>query len=178
MPDHNAVQFMKQKNLQEMNKLMVWLLILPCGFLVVLLSFWFGPPNVLFCSTFKMKDSRKPYSIWQKASSVFMILALLWLTLSLPFVYSVQQQLSKQDQSVNSSSPITENEEESSNPYGNTTEEKSPNGSSTSVTEEYIHDTHSGEYFYSLRSQYHKCEDAGTYIAYHGELLVPPPDQA
>jgi hypothetical protein len=105
-----------------------------------------------------------------------MILALLWLTISAPFVIAAQQDLVKQEKTVNANSPLAGNEEETANPFANTTEEKSP--SSSSFSEEYLHDHHKADYFFSIVSQYYKCEDSGTYVAYHGELLVPPPNAA
>ena len=123
-----------------------------------------------------MKRSRKIYSPFHLLSAVFMILALLWLTISAPFVVAAQQELARQDKTANATSPLAANEEETANPFGNTTEEKSP--SSSSFSEEYLHDHHKADYFFSIVSQYHKCEDSGTYVAYHGELLVPPPNAA
>lgn len=105
-----------------------------------------------------------------------MILALLWLTVSAPFVLASQQQIAKQDQIANNTSmPVSE--EDPANPFSNTTEEKSPN-SSNNFSEEYLHEHHSSEYYFSIAQQYHKCENAGTYVAFHGELLVPPPNAA
>jgi hypothetical protein len=107
-----------------------------------------------------------------------MILALIWLTVSPPFVFAHQQELGKQNKITCDSFPLDSNEEENStNPFGNTTEEKNPS-SSTSFSEEYLHQHHIEEHFFSIASQYHKCENAGTYIAFHGELLVPPPNVA
>jgi len=123
-----------------------------------------------------MKGNRKKYSPLQHLSAVFMILALLWLTISAPFVMAAQQEISKQDRAANATSPLAGNEEEAANPFGNTTEEKSP--SSSSFSEEYLHDHHKADYYFSVVSQYHKCEDSGTYVAYHGEMLVPPPNAA
>ena len=123
-----------------------------------------------------MKGNRKKYSLLQQFSAAFMVLALLWLTISAPFVVAAQQEIAKQDKMVKATSPLAGNEEESANPFGNTTEEKSPG--SGSFSEEYLHDHHKAEYFFSIVSQYHKCEDDGTYVAYHGELLVPPPNAA
>ena len=123
-----------------------------------------------------MKGSQKKYSPLQHLSAVFMIVALLWLTISAPFVIAAQQDLARQDKASNATSPLATNEEETANPFGNTTEEKSP--SSSSFSEEYLHDHHKADYFFSIVSQYHKCEDSGTYVAFHGELLVPPPHAA
>jgi len=135
--------------------------------------FWFSNCNVLFCTAF-MRRNQRAYSIFQLSSAIFMILALLWLTISTPFVYADQQQQAK-SKVVNTSS--SENgEEEAGNPFSNTTEEKNPNNNS--LSEEYLHHDHLEEYFFSIALQYHKCENADTYIAYHGELLVPPPDRA
>ena len=119
---------------------------------------------------------RKIYTPFQLASAVFMILALLWLTISLPFVYENQQQLEK-DQIATQDSSSSENTEESSNPFGNTTEEKNPS-SSNSFSEEFLHDHHIHDHYFSISSQYHKCENVATYIAFHGDLEVPPPDVA
>jgi hypothetical protein len=120
-----------------------------------------------------MKKNRKKYSLFQLGSAVFMILALLWLTVSIPFVYASQQQQAKAERMANTGSPLSGNEEEC-NPFSNTTEEKTP--SSTSFSEEYIHDHHEHDAFISVILRYYKCENADTYVAFHGELLVPPPD--
>jgi hypothetical protein len=123
-----------------------------------------------------MKLNRKIYTSFQLSSAVFMIMALLWLTVSLPFVYDNQQKQSERDKIENASSSA-ENNEDSSNPFGNTTEEKNPN-SSNSLSEEYLHDHYSHDHFFPVASQSYKCINVDTYIAYHGELDVPPPDVA
>jgi hypothetical protein len=123
-----------------------------------------------------MKLNRKIYTSFQLSSAVFMIMALLWLTVSLPFVYDNQQKQSERDKIENASSSA-ENNEESTNPFGNTTEEKNPN-SSNSLSEEFLHDHYSHDHFFSIASQSYKRINVDTYIAYHGELDVPPPDVA
>lgn len=105
-----------------------------------------------------------------------MILALLWLTVSTPFVFASQQELAKQDKMADTQSPLAGNEEEASNPFSSTTEEKNPG--SNSFSEEYLHDHYIADHFFSIDLQHAKCENAGTYVAYHGELLVPPPNAA
>lgn len=107
------------------------------------------------------------------ASAVFMIMALLWLTISAPFVYAGQQEITKQSKAT----ATTADDDDCANPFGNNTEEKAP-GNGSSFSEEYLHDQHHAEHFFSIISTFHKCENAGTYIAFHGELLVPPPDAA
>lgn len=105
-----------------------------------------------------------------------MMITLLWLTISTPFVVAFQQEMAKQGFSIDSSSPISGDEEDCSNPFGNNTEEKPASCSSISLSEEYLHDNHKAEYLFSITSSYHKCENADTYTAFHGELLVPPPN--
>lgn len=105
-----------------------------------------------------------------------MVLALLWLTISAPFAFLAQQEIAKQGKTANSNIPLIGNEEETANPFGNTTEEKAP--SNNSASEEYLHDLHIMDHFFSIALRYHKCENADTYIAFHGELHVPPPNVA
>ena len=120
-----------------------------------------------------MHRDRKTYQLSDKLSAVFLILALVWLTVSLPFVYESQRELAKHSKSL--SSAHCSNEEDAANTLGNTTEEKAPSGIS-SVSEEYLHDNHIAEYFTSIASQNHKCENSGIYNAFHGEVHVPPPN--
>lgn len=123
-----------------------------------------------------MKRSHKIYNVFHKGSALFMILALCWLTISTPFVFACQQEMAKLKME-DSRGPLNAQEDES-NPLGNNTEEKVP-GSANSLSEEYLHDHHITQpYLFSETSQYHKCENADTYIAFHGELLVPPPNAA
>lgn len=121
-----------------------------------------------------MKKGKHIYSLFNKVSAVCMILALLWLTISTPFVFSAQQEIAKA--SPIESSPLSGCEEDSTNPFGNNTEEKVP--SSTSLSEEYLHDHHAHEHFFTEMLQYYDKGNDGTYIAFHGELLVPPPNAA
>jgi hypothetical protein len=109
-------------------------------------------------------------------SVIFMMLALLWLTVSLPFLYAGQQELIKQGLTVNGESPVSESDEDSTSPFGNSTEEKVP--ASTSFSEEYLHDYCTADHFFSFDPKYYKFEDEDAYHAFHGELLVPPPNAA
>ena len=138
---------------------------------------WCEKCKVLFCSTFLMPEPKKPYSPFHLSSALFMIMALLWLTISAPFVYASLQEHAKVTKAITSSTPAGGNEEEAGNPFGNNTEEKTPNNYS-SFSEEYLHDHHLEEYFFSVALRYHKCENSDTYVAYHGEVQVPPPNAA
>ena len=117
------------------------------------------------------------YTSLHNVSAAIMIVALLWLTISLPFVYDNQQKLAAANLIENSGAPLTGNEEEAANPFSGGTEEKAPN-SGGNFSEEYFHDHHKADYFFSILKRYHNCENVGTYIAFHGELLVPPPNFA
>lgn len=86
------------------------------------------------------------------------------------------QQEAEENLTMNVDSSTADNTDETSNPLGNTTEEKNPN-SSNSFSEEFLHDQHTHDYWISVSFQFRKCENVDTYLAYHGELLVPPPDR-
>lgn len=122
-----------------------------------------------------MQKNKKIYNIYQKASAIFMMLCLVWLTISTPFVLAFQQELAKMEKASHSQSPISGGEEEAGNPLNNTTEEKTPNMGSN-FSEEYLHEHHSTDYIFAMIFIYNKYDNADTYHAYHGELLVPPPN--
>ena len=124
-----------------------------------------------------MNKNRKPYPNLQKASAIFMIFALLWLTISAPFVNASEMDLDSLGDASQTELPMSGNDEDGPSPINNTTEEKAPTNSS-SFSEEYLHSHDKSEHFFSSASQYHKCENADTYNAFHGELLVPPPNCA
>jgi hypothetical protein len=105
-----------------------------------------------------------------------MMLTLAWLTVSLPYVTEAQQK-AQAAKCPNVNSPLDCNEEEAENPFANTTEEKTSN-SFSSLSEEYLHDIHFHDLYVEIPSTEFKVEDAATYIAFHGELIVPPPDLA
>ena len=121
-----------------------------------------------------MKGNYKTYTIFQLCSAIFLILALLWLTISTLFVYASQQKLVKANNFANAAIPFGCNKEETPNPFSDTEEKSASNGSSFSA--EYMHDNHKAEHFFSIDAPYHKCENTDTYHAFHGELLVPPPN--
>lgn len=124
-----------------------------------------------------MNRKMKAYQIYQQLSAVFLMLSLLWLTVSLPFVYESQKELAKHQKTLTDQSSHSGIEEEAANPFGNTTEEKAPS-SNVSVSEEYLHDNHVAEHFLAISSQRYKCENSGIYDAFHGEVHVPPPNPA
>ena len=121
-----------------------------------------------------MKRRCKIYNVYQLFSAFVFIMALVWLTVSTPFIYAAQQELAKKYKMEKAASPLAASDEESSKPSNNNTEEKTTG--STSLSEEFLHNNHKADYYFFISLQYQKCDNAGTYIAYHGELLVPPPN--
>ncbi|HTD94681.1 MAG TPA: hypothetical protein VK644_12740 [Chitinophagaceae bacterium] len=111
------------------------------------------------------------YNFRHSVSSIFMIIALIWLTISVPFVYAAQQNALVEK---NMKSERISNDK-SSNPLGSNTEEKAPSGIN-SFSEEYLH--HSDELFHAAEIflSYHAPHDIAEYRAFHGELLCPPPN--
>jgi len=100
-------------------------------------------------------------------SSLFMIMALLWLTISTPFVFASQQAQQKEIQKQTGSS-------EDKNPFSTTTEEK--NESSASTLSEYLHDLNSANHHFIVLTRIYKCHSSDLYYAYHPELISPPPE--
>ncbi|MBZ4188151.1 hypothetical protein [Niabella beijingensis] len=100
--------------------------------------------------------------------AVLLGMVLLWLTVSLPFVYEAKQQLTEQSETKSKNQ---------NNPMAGATEEKVPNNPTVSITEEYLHH---GTYDFSvtefLKDIAYLHAHEGTYIAFHGELHAPPPN--
>ena len=123
-----------------------------------------------------MKNSRKIYTIFQKSSAIFLMLVLLWLTVSTPFVIATQQELAKQQISVDLPGSDCEDDNTDSSGNNNNIEEKVP--VSNSFSEEYLHEHHIVSDFGSELTRSYNRENSGTYIAFHGELHAPPPNVA
>ena len=98
-------------------------------------------------------------------SSLFMIIALLWLTVSTPFVFASQQAQQKEIQKQAGTDKT---------PLSTTTEEK--NESSVSTLSEYLHDLNSMSHHFIVLTRIYKCHTSDLYYAYHPELLSPPPE--
>jgi uncharacterized protein Usg len=116
------------------------------------------------------------YKKYHCVSAVFMIIALLWLTISAPFAFENQKKFADHSKYSSTQSPFAGSEEESNSTGGNTTEEKTPKSLSI-FSEEYLHSNQS-QHTSLMNLQYFKNQDAGIYVAYHGEPLVPPPNAA
>jgi hypothetical protein len=120
-----------------------------------------------------MNKRKNTFSLLNRCSAVFMSLALLWLTVSAPFIMSGQQDENGYHWQADAEDSLPASEEDSV-PPGSSQEEKASSGSAFS--EEYLHDHHHTTAFFFIASLFHNLESDGTYIAFHGELLVPPPN--
>lgn len=119
----------------------------------------------------------RTYQPFHYVTAIFMTIALLWLSVSAPFIYESQKRNSEFAKCC-TQSLFAGMEEENTNSAGNNTEEKVPKTSLNNFTEEYLHDHHKSGHFALVNLQYFKNQDAGIYVAYHGEPLVPPPNAA
>jgi hypothetical protein len=122
-----------------------------------------------------MNRTKNIFKLENKAAAIFMVIALLWLTVSMPFVNAVQQQ-----QQAYANSLATDEEAPcpddttTTNPFGNSTEEKAESGSGT--LSEYLHHMHELIHPAGLSHQHNGSHDADVYVAFHGEMLCPPPN--
>src|SRR5689334_12035873 len=103
-----------------------------------------------------MNSQLKYYSKLHLSSSLFMILSLIWLTVSTPYVNAAQQ---VKKQTERKSSRTSDN----SNPFSNTTEEK--NESSVNTLSEYLHDHAQEEPIAVIITKYYKCHPSDLYFA-------------
>lgn len=101
-------------------------------------------------------------------SALLMLFALLWLTISLPFVYACQQQVMAQEQAA------TGKVEKGANLMVGANEEKSESGVNT--LSEYLHEMELPAQVVLTIVKYEKCHPADLYFAFHPELLCPPPN--
>ena len=114
-----------------------------------------------------MKPSQKIFSLRQIGSSLFMIMALLWLTVSTPFVFKAQQEQKKEIQKQSKQASNT-------NPFSNTTEEKNEN--SVNTLSEYLHESHLVENNFVFITTFYKPFPSKIYFEHSPELLSPPPE--
>lgn len=113
----------------------------------------------------RMKGKTKIYSQGQLLSGGLMIVTLLWLAVSTPFVYAAQKAVHV---SCHHSKSCDDN------PFSNTTEEKSETGVNT--LSEYLHEGIETDSFSLLVEKFYKCRPSDLYFAFHPELISPPPE--
>lgn len=120
-----------------------------------------------------MKRLCNPYNLFQKASAVFLITTLIWLTVSAPFIISTQQ---AQNDDTSITWPCGDAEEDGCDTSGNDVEEKAPSGSN--LSEEFLHEYHPSTGNTLVKSGNYSRENMDAYTAFHGELHAPPPNAA
>jgi hypothetical protein len=114
-----------------------------------------------------VKETKSKYNFSQKIHACFMIMALLFLTVSAPLTLNAQ--------SLNDiSTEQTDTSADDTNPFGNNTEEKVP--SSNNLAEEYLHDSSDATMLSGNNASRFVSFDVEIFIDYHHELLVPPPN--
>ncbi|RPD43801.1 MULTISPECIES: hypothetical protein [Chitinophagaceae] len=104
-------------------------------------------------------------NVLKRFHSLLMMVLLMWLTVSTPFVYEAQQD-------VLVSQGITD--EEVPNPLTNTNEERVEAGGSN--LSEYLHEPHQYQVPSNTIELTYKCHPDDLYSAFHPELLSPPPE--
>ena len=119
-----------------------------------------------------MNKGQNTYKLKNIVSAVFMILTLVWLTVSTPFVNASQQQEQISSLTLPADEEVPGSED--NNPFSNTTEEKTESGSSN--LSEYLHNIHELTHPAGLLHQHDCTHHASVYVAFHGELLCPPPN--
>lgn len=114
-----------------------------------------------------MAPAKPSYRPLHVVSSVLMILALAWLTVSLPFV---QQSKTIIESVVEQTDEVPETD----NPFSNTTEEKTEGG--VNALSEFLHDIQWPESHSLMVNRYYKCHPANQYLSHKPELFSPPPE--
>lgn len=114
--------------------------------------------------------AKHTYRLTESVSAAFMVLTLLWLTVSTPFIIEVQKELN----TTCSTLPSEQSQEDNTNPFSGMNEEKS---SEISISE-YLHSGTALISRHSLNIEHADTQGADIYIAYYGELLSPPPEGA
>jgi len=111
---------------------------------------------------------KSTYRFSDFVSATFMVLTLLWLTVSTPFIVEVQKEL----HATQSTAPVEKSQEDNTNPFSGLNEERS---SEISISE-YLHHSAAivGTHSYDL--EHGDSEGTRIYIAFYGELLSPPPE--
>lgn len=114
-----------------------------------------------------MRTKNLTYGVAQKLASIFLMISLLWLTVSTPFVNACHQT----QQDITHEAPTGFDD---TNPFSNTTEEKTE--SSVSSLSEYLHEINSHHRHFVILDNTIKCHPDDIYFAFHPELISPPPE--
>lgn len=124
-----------------------------------------------------MKKGSTIFQFKHQLISVLMLVTLLWLTVSTPFVYASQLQLEQQQAPLSQSSPDDDSDDEQAcTPLGSNTTEEKTSCSVNSLSEEYLHFDSELFHLAELSLNHTRTHTVSEYVAFHGELLCPPPN--
>ena len=118
-----------------------------------------------------MKQYKKTYHLPGIMAAVVMIVTLLWLTISTPFVYASEQKQDVYHQSDDTGDELPESDD---TPLSNNTEEKTESNSNT--LSEYLHHIDELSTPATSLQRPNRSHDVDVYVAFHGETLCPPPN--
>ena len=99
-----------------------------------------------------------------------MLFMLAWLTVCLPYVNESRESANLSIQLTGEEAPDADD----SNPLTNTNEEKSESGAS--LFSEYLHPLIQLNHAVTGITSHHKIHPSDLYLAYHPELIIPPPE--
>lgn len=114
-----------------------------------------------------------PYSVKEKCISILLILTLVWLTVSLPYVCDAKKQSVKVDRTTGKTSLPAD---QTSNPVSGNPEEKAASGGINTLSEEYLHHPEEILALEPATIDHNSFHLIGFYETFHGELLCPPPN--
>jgi hypothetical protein len=119
-----------------------------------------------------MRQNPSTFNPLQKAGSLLLILALVWLSVSTPYVYRFQQKTKTEKQAM-----TAENDTDCEDGCGllnNTNEEKAESGPNT--LQEFLHEPlHIAHPSIEQVNEYGHFEQKAS-VAYHPEFISPPPE--
>jgi flagellar biosynthesis/type III secretory pathway M-ring protein FliF/YscJ len=118
-----------------------------------------------------MKHYKKTYGAFSILAAAVMVITLVWLTVSTPFIYAAEQQQEAYSQANNTDDESSESDE---SPLGNNTEEKTETNSNT--LSEYLHHIDELSQPATPLHRHNSSHDVAVYVAFHGETLCPPPN--
>ena len=116
-----------------------------------------------------MQGGKPLYTRLHKLSSLLMVITLAWLTICLPYVSESQQ-----DAEIQIEASTDDGGDDGNNPLSNTNEEKTESG--TSLLAEYLQENELAEHNFITLSSFYKCHPSDLYLAYHPDLIIPPPE--
>lgn len=124
-----------------------------------------------------MKKAIATYQLRHYIASITMLLMMLWLTVSTPFVFASQLKAEHKhalSAATSQNDDAAADDEQACTPLGGT-EEKTSNGVS-SMSEEYLHMDSELFHLAELSLIHTPQHTVSEYVAFHGELLCPPPN--